>query len=121
MHLLFRRKPGEHRMTDVGKEILAELFELKTPARHLLKVANCGAQDVSRRIELAVAAEKRIPEFSRAQGRMPPGGGGRVVSIQVLFGDPAVSQELIILLRSRNGRQYVKRSNARIEPAQHIE
>ena len=121
MHFLRRREASEYRMADIRKKIGTKLLGPKTPA-DLGKIRpNRSAEYMACRVELAVATEERILQFSRAEIRMPPRCRGSVVSIQILFGDPSSREELVVLLGSGNWSEYVERSNVRIETAQYIE
>src|SRR6185369_1796155 len=59
-------------------------------------------------VELLIAFVEQPRPLLRSEKIMCPGGLGSVESVEIFLIDPSVCQEFVILLRTRNGRQYVE-------------
>src|SRR6266850_2375725 len=99
-------------MAEVGQE---------TPEGLATEALNRGVQDMPCIIKCRVTPEEQILQFGPADVRVAPRGCCSIEAIQILFGDPARLEEIIVLLGSGNRREDIERRGIWTKPAEHVQ
>ena len=82
---------------------------------------NGSAQYVARIVKITIAPEQEVLQLRPAQIGMVPCCCGAVEAVEILLGDPASVEEIVILLGPWDWRQDVERRNVRPETAEETE
>src|SRR5437660_4666299 len=82
---------------------------------------NRGVQDVPCIIECSVTSEQQILQFRPADVRVAPRRCCSVEAIQILFGDPARFEKIIVLFGPGNRREDIERRSIWTKTAEHVQ
>src|SRR5437763_4113261 len=82
---------------------------------------NRGEQDMPCIIKCRVTPEEQILKLRPTDIRVAPCRCRSVEAIQILFGDPARFEEIVVLFGSGNRREDIERRGIRTKTAEHVQ